>query len=99
VIWTICRYGFLQRLADFQNQPDGSHSFLNGGAPTMNMLQHAGVYMPFVGAGLGPEMGQDMNLGKHEAPSWDPNTRMGLTELPDKSQVSLLNFFWHGMGY
>jgi hypothetical protein len=93
VLCVVCRYGFLQPWADFQNQPDGSHSFLNGGAPTMNMLQHAGVYMPFVGAGLGPEMGQDMNLGKHEAPSWDPNTRMGLTELPDKSQVSWLNFF------
>jgi hypothetical protein len=54
----------------------------------MNMLQHAGVYMPFVGAGLGPDMGPDMNLSKLEAPSWEPNPRMGLTELPDKSQVS-----------
>jgi len=57
----------------------------------MNMLQHAGVYMPFVGAGLGPDMGPDMNLSKHEAPSWDPTSRMGLTELPDKSQVSHLS--------
>ncbi|XP_059471305.1 ankyrin repeat domain-containing protein 17 isoform X2 [Neocloeon triangulifer] len=68
----------------YHNQPDGSHSFLNGAAPAMNMMQH-GMYMPFVGAGLGPDMGPDM-IGKLEAPSWDPTARMGLTELPDKPQ-------------
>jgi hypothetical protein len=51
------------------------------------MMQQHG-FMPFVGSGLGPEVGPDM-LGKMEAPSWDPSAaRIGLADLPDKSQVS-----------
>lgn len=70
-----------------QSQGDGPHAFLNGGSGPMSMMPHG--YMPFVGSGLGPEVGPDM-LGKMEAPSWDANGRMGLTDMQDKSQVSRL---------
>lgn len=49
-------------------------------------MQHG--FMPFVGGGLGPDVGPDM-LSKMEAPSWDATAaRMGLADMPDKSQVS-----------
>ncbi|KAF4532392.1 hypothetical protein B566_EDAN003844 [Ephemera danica] len=69
----------------YMGHPEGPHTFHNGGtgAP-LSLMQHG--FMPFVGSGLGPEVGPDM-LGKMEAPSWDANAaRMGLADIPDKSQ-------------
>ena len=41
----------------------------------MSLLPHG--YMPFVGSGLGTDVGPDM-LAKMEAPSWDANAAVSI---------------------
>ncbi|XP_065353147.1 ankyrin repeat domain-containing protein 17 isoform X5 [Cloeon dipterum] len=69
---------------NYHNMPDGSHGYMNGGAPTINMMQHGGMYMPPYMQGFA-DMGPDV-IGKIEGPSWDQAARTGMTDLPDKSQ-------------